>query len=179
MLSPLWRVPVIVPVKAEIGPNEKLKPLPNRVTWALSRTSSPKLEEAPLAVKLPPDTDIRELPAALRPWARRGPPPPLLTRPVNVPPDTETLASSQALRPLAKLSMKPPLLMLPVTVPPDTDIIELPLALRPLAVLLAVFPKPPPPLMSPLRLPPPSSPRRYSRSSLRLRRFPSDLWYAS
>ena len=130
MLSPLWRVPVIVPVKAEIGPHGKLKPLPNSVTWALSRTSKPKLEEAPLAVKLPPDTDTWELPAALRPWARRGPPPPLLTKPVKVPPDTETLALSQALRPLAKLSMKPPLLMLPVKVPPDTDTIEPPRALR-------------------------------------------------
>src|SRR5215475_15732579 len=126
MLSPLWSVPVIVPVKAEIGPNGKLKPLPTSVTWALSRTSSPKLKEAPLAVKLPPDTDTRELPAALRPWARRRPPPPLLTMPMNVPPDTDTLAPSQALRPLAVLSVEPPLLMLPVKVPPDTDTIEPP-----------------------------------------------------
>src|SRR5215475_10670181 len=126
MLSPLWRVPVIVPVEREIGPNGKLKSSPNSITWALSSTSSPRFEEAPLAVKLPPDTDTRELPAALRPWARRRPPPPLLTMPMNVPPDTETLALSQALRPLAKLSVEPPLLMLPVKVPPDTDTIEPP-----------------------------------------------------
>jgi hypothetical protein len=70
-------------------------------------------------VKLPPDTDTRELSAALRPLAALvGAPPVLLMLPVKVPLATDTRELSAALRPLAVLVLEPPLVMLPVRLAP-------------------------------------------------------------